>query len=344
MSKQLLKLPKNIKVVIFLLAILSIFSVVAKAAELSKQNVKLLIDEENFLYKTDKLTIEEFLKSEEIELDDLDQMSHDLKDSIENNMSITIKRAKPIKVIIDSSEERGFKTNEETLGKMLASLKKQDDCEYRLAEGYSSSSFVEKDMTINILTVKEEFVITKEEVPFETETVQNPEVEEGNTSVKVTGSVGEKEITTKYVYVGGELESSEFVKEEVIVQPINHVIEEGTKKVPTITTPDGNLIPVKTLTMKSTAYTAGASCTGKSPGMKGYGITASGMKAQRGVVAVDTSVIPFGTKLYVEGYGYAVAGDTGGAIKGNKIDLFFDSYSDAINYGVRNVTVHVLAD
>ena len=72
------------------------------------------------------------------------------------------------------------------------------------------------------------------------------------------------------------------------------------------------------------------------------------MKAQRGVVAVDPSVIPLGTKLYIEAedgswrYGYAVAGDTGGNIRGNRIDLFFDSRAEALQFGRKQARVYVL--
>ena len=71
-------------------------------------------------------------------------------------------------------------------------------------------------------------------------------------------------------------------------------------------------------------------------------VTASGMAAAVGRVAVDPRVIPLGTRLYIEGYGYAVAADTGGAIKGNRIDLYMDSESACNSFGRRNVTVHVL--
>ena len=74
----------------------------------------------------------------------------------------------------------------------------------------------------------------------------------------------------------------------------------------------------------------------------GSGITASGMVAQRGVVAVDPRVIPLGTRLYIPGYGDAVAGDTGGAIKGHKIDLCMESYNEAMQFGRRSVTVYIL--
>lgn len=86
--------------------------------------------------------------------------------------------------------------------------------------------------------------------------------------------------------------------------------------------------------MVATAYTAG--CYGCS------GITAIGLPAGHGIVAVDPRVIPLGTRLYVNGYGPAIAGDTGGAIKGNRIDLGFDSYAAAESFGKRPVRVYIL--
>ena len=95
--------------------------------------------------------------------------------------------------------------------------------------------------------------------------------------------------------------------------------------------------------MVATAYTAGPESTGKSPGMPGYGITYSGMRVRPGVVAVDPRVIPLGTYLYVEGYGYSIAADTGGsAISGNRIDLYMERLADAYNWGRRTVKVYVL--
>ena len=74
----------------------------------------------------------------------------------------------------------------------------------------------------------------------------------------------------------------------------------------------------------------------------GNGITASGLPAQYGVVAVDTDVIPLGTRLYIPGYGEAIAADTGGAIYGDRIDLCMESYGEAMQFGRRDVTVYVL--
>jgi 3D (Asp-Asp-Asp) domain-containing protein/LysM repeat protein len=94
----------------------------------------------------------------------------------------------------------------------------------------------------------------------------------------------------------------------------------------------------KVITVKATAYTA--YCKGCS------GITATGINLKanpkKKVIAVDPKVIPLGTKVYVEGYGHAIAGDKGGAIKGKRIDVFIPSKKAAINYGVKNVKVKIL--
>jgi len=68
----------------------------------------------------------------------------------------------------------------------------------------------------------------------------------------------------------------------------------------------------------------------------------TGLPLARGIVAVDPNVIPMGTRLYVEGYGDAIAADQGGAIKGNRIDLFFDSRQEAMSWGMKTVKVTIL--
>ncbi len=89
---------------------------------------------------------------------------------------------------------------------------------------------------------------------------------------------------------------------------------------------------VRTHNMEATAYT----WTGSR--------TATGTWPSRRTVAVDPRVIPLGSELYVEGYGPAVAADTGGDIKGQRIDLYMESYEEAIQFGRRQVLVEVLKE
>jgi len=95
---------------------------------------------------------------------------------------------------------------------------------------------------------------------------------------------------------------------------------------------------VKEMLVTATAYTA--YCTGCS-GTTAYGIDLRANPNQK-VIAVDPKIIPLGTKVWVEGYGEAIAGDIGGAIKGNKIDVFIPSYNNAMEWGVKKVKLKVL--
>lgn len=94
-----------------------------------------------------------------------------------------------------------------------------------------------------------------------------------------------------------------------------------------------------------TAYTAGPESTGKFPGQAGYGVTSTGKTATEGrTIAVDPRIIPYGTKVYIEGVGIRTAEDTGGAIKGNRIDVYMEGLSQAVQFGVKkNVRVYVLS-
>ena len=115
-----------------------------------------------------------------------------------------------------------------------------------------------------------------------------------------------------------------------------------------VATSRGDVSFREAIIMIASAYDLSYASTGKRPGDRGYGITASGTTARPGTVAVDPRVIPLGTRLYVESldgtsdYGFAIAEDTGGAIKGHKIDLFFQSSSQAWSDGRRNVKIYIL--
>lgn len=113
-----------------------------------------------------------------------------------------------------------------------------------------------------------------------------------------------------------------------------HVKKPATKKVSRSTSNE----VVKEFYVTSTAYTA--YCKGCS------GITKTGINLRKNphlkVIAVDPKVIPLGTKVHVEGYGYAIAGDTGSAIKGNKIDVFMPSTSQALNWGRKTVKIKII--
>ncbi|TLS38860.1 3D domain-containing protein [Pseudalkalibacillus caeni] len=107
---------------------------------------------------------------------------------------------------------------------------------------------------------------------------------------------------------------------------------------------DWSQFPVHTVV--ATGYTAGVESTGKDEGHPAYGITYSGVKVKRDLystIAADTSIFPIGTILYIPDYGYGVVADTGSAITGNKIDLYFETVKDVYaNWGKKKINVYVI--
>jgi len=107
---------------------------------------------------------------------------------------------------------------------------------------------------------------------------------------------------------------------------------------------DWSKYPSKTVV--ATGYTAGFESTGKKPDHPQYGITYSGVKVKRDLystIAADLRVFPIGTILFIPGYGYGVVADKGGAIKGNKIDLYYETVEDVYKYwGKKTVDVYIV--
>jgi 3D (Asp-Asp-Asp) domain-containing protein len=131
----------------------------------------------------------------------------------------------------------------------------------------------------------------------------------------------------------GEVTHRAVVSEKVVAKPTDTVILRGGNSLPSR---GGNWR--RHLRMEATAYDPGPRSCGK----YADGYTANGTKATKGVCAVDTRLIPFGTKMYIPGYGFAIAADRGSAIKGNRIDLCFDTYEEAIRFGRKMVDVYIL--
>lgn len=172
-------------------------------------------------------------------------------------------------------------------------------------------------------------------VPFTTETRSTSELYTGESRVAQQGVNGVKEITLEYTYHDGVQVSCAQVGEKVVTEPVTKIVENGTKQ-PAVATTGGTVAYSRVLTVEATAYSGG-------------GVTASGTRARVGAIAVDPRVIPLGSKLYITSadgkswvYGYAVAEDTGGAIKGNRIDLYFNSESQCNSFGRQTAKVYIL--
>ena len=188
----------------------------------------------------------------------------------------------------------------------------------------------------NYSNITEEIITVKEQIPFETITkdVSNG----GSTTNKViqSGKNGIKEVTYKVKYKDSvEIERIE-LSVKVIKEPVNKIVQIQTKVTSRSSSRGSAVTTASSGRYKVTAYCACVKCCGKT-----NGITASGTKATANRTVAAPSSFAFGTKIQMNGRTYVVE-DRGGAIQGNRIDLYMDSHSEALAWGVRYLDVDVL--
>jgi len=158
--------------------------------------------------------------------------------------------------------------------------------------------------------------------------------------LKAEGKPGESHIIWRVYYRNGKEVRRVKVREDVIEPPQPRIYEIGVHGHIASRGAVGRGVAfrtVKVLEMHASAYTPH-----RSGGGTGTGRTATGLPAGYGLVAVDPRVIPLGTVLYIEGYGMAIAADTGRAIRGHRIDLCYATRQQALQFGRRKVRVHLL--
>lgn len=301
---------------------------------------------------TFKRYVEEVLADQNITLGSNDRLSVTKDARLKDDMKIEVYRAFFV-TVTEKGESRQLIATRRTAGAALEELGYKPKKTDKITPGYDAaiSDFDE----ITLVRVDEKTVDVVEEIPYEAKERENKALASGTKKLVQKGVSGEKLVSYKIRYEDGEEVSREKLSEEVKVQPIPQIREVGPKSVANYTiasagtiqtSRSGSLAYSKVLVANATAYDA-SSC-GKSPSHPAYGITATGRKAGYGIVAVDPRVIPLGSRLYIETsdgsyvYGTAIAADTGGAIKGNRIDLCFDTRAEAIRFGRKTVKVYIL--
>lgn len=301
------------------------------------KEVSLIIDGKESKVITYTSTVGDFLKNEGIELKDKEVVEPSVDSKVVDDMDIIIKAPKSYKVQ-DGANIQVAKAIGDNVGEVLKDLKISVDQDDVVTPSLDSP--INPGNLIVIERVEKQTYDSQTDIPYESTRTENAQMYKGEEKVVQPGVVGKKTETVQNTYVNGALVSIDILKSAVTQEPVNEVVEYGTKEKPVeqpkTASLEGKNVK-KVIVMQATAYdpTAGSR-------------TAMGTKARVGAVAVDPRVIPLGSKLYIESmdgfpsYGYAVAEDTGGAIKGNRIDLFYNSNSQANNFGRRSVKVYVL--
>lgn len=254
---------------------------------------------------TSKTKISDILEENHIILEDNETVSPSLEEELTESKTITIsiKGEEPVQI---------------------ANIESIDIDAQKISEDYTN--------------ITEAVITVIEEIPFETITkdVSNGSSLTTNKIVQ-SGKNGQKKVTYKVKYKNEVEISREEISSEVIKEPVNKIVQVQTKQITSRGTSSRTSgTSGQSGIYKVTAYCACMQCCGKT-----NGITASGTHATANRTIATPSTFAFGTKVLINGVTYTVE-DRGGAIQGNRIDIYMNSHSEALAWGVRYLYVEVL--
>ncbi|KGN02284.1 hypothetical protein Z969_05810 [Clostridium novyi A str. 4570] len=336
--------PKKIVFVSVLVALCATLGVLMNM----EKSVNIVVDGKETSVMTYKSNVADILNKNNVVLGPKDIVEPDLQSNVKTGDTIKIRKAMSVQLTV-GNDAKTILTAANTVGEMLSQEKITLGKEDKISVPQGTE--IKDGDKISITRVSTKVEKKLQPIDFVTEVKKDNSLKNGTRKVVQEGKAGQREINEKVIYENGKVVSREVVNQAIIEQPTKKVIAMGTLQEqaaqPQRLSRGGSINHSKVYRMRATAYTESYNDTGKRPGDSDFGITASGTRVRRNAngystVAVDPRVIPLGTKLYIEGYGYAIAEDTGGAIKGNKIDLYFNSDSQVSNWGVRYVNVYIV--
>lgn len=294
----------------------------------AKKEVHLIVDGKEREVSTFARTVADLLAAEGIALAVEDEVQPAPATPLREGLTVKVTRAGPV-VLRLGTEERVVRTVPVTVRELLAGqgivLGPEDKVEPSL------EAVVAPGATVQVTRVSTREVVVTERIPFESRKEYLPDLAAGRRKVLQVGQDGLKRRVFQVTYVDGVPVKRVEVRTEVVRPPVPQVIGLGTRQERAlhIAARGAPADYREVREMVATAYAL-------------HSATATGTKPRPGTVAVDPRVIPLGTRLYVEGYGYGRAEDVGSAIKGDRIDVYFNSEEEARRWGRRKVRVYIL--
>ena len=322
---------KHHKIMLTVISAITVMTMLMSVVLLRRNEVRIFVDgKEAAAFTTLKGTADEWLDISGIKLYNGDSLTADGTD-------LYIDRAFYVTVNADGRSVT-LRTGKTTAASVL------ETAGISVGENDIVSIPAETELTaaasVTVQRVSSDTAVETEIIEYETEKVNTDKLYVGETEVKTKGQNGEIRHTYALTLVDGVETERTLISSETVTEAVNKVVLVGTKEKPVVKASSSAPSQYKeVITMRATAYTYGED---------GGNRTSTGIRPYRGIVAVDPRVIPLGTKLYIESsdgryvYGEAVAADTGGSIKGNKIDVFLESESECYSFGRRTVNVYIL--
>lgn len=305
---------------------------------LAWNKIVLSVDGARLNLTTTANTVEQVINKVGLILQPGDKVYPGLQERVKKGMEIKVVRGINC-VIMADGQETILRTPpvqvKEVLAKANISLNSNDKISLPL------ETMVWDGLRIKVTRVMVENITSQYKINPPVTYINDANLNKGKQRLVREGKPGIMERGYTVVYEDGKEVKRTKVGEKVLKAAEKKVIAKGTRPVvKTITVSRGRMIRyTEVKTMEATAYDPGP----ESCGIYADGYTYTGKKATYGVVAVDPKVIPLGTKLYIEGYGFASAEDIGSAIKNNRIDLCYDTQREAILFGRKKVKVYILA-
>lgn len=285
---------------------------------------------------TTERKVKNILEEANIEVTEQDKLSVALDAEVGADNKIDIQKAFQL-TLVDGLEKRQVWSTSTTVANFLKQqgiqLNEFDRVENNLEQ------IIAPGDKITVVRVEKVTDVVEESIDFAVETKSDSSLLKGKEKVVTKGEEGKVSRTYELTKENGKVVDKVLQSEEVIQEPTTKVVAVGTKVVTaSVSRSNSSSSNSKEFYVTATAYTA--DCDGCS------GISATGLNLKANpdmkVIAVDPSVIPLGTKVWVEGYGNAIAADKGSAIKGKKIDVFVNSEQKANKWGRKKVRIKIL--
>jgi uncharacterized protein YabE (DUF348 family) len=301
---------------------------------LNLKNITVVINGKETKILTFKKTVIKALADNNITVDSKDKIDAALDSKVYKNEIINIKRAVKVNVAVDG-KSIDILSSENNIDSMLKAegiaLSDQDKL------SIDKASALTDGMNLEIIRVDTKVLTDTSAINYATVVKTDRSLANTQKRVVQNGQAGEKTTTSSVTYENGKEVNRQILQEVVSKKPQDKIVVLGTYPVMPVSR-GGDPIPyTKVMKMRATAYSVNG----------GVGYTATGRRAVRNqdgysTIAVDPSVISYGTKLFVQNYGFAIAADTGSAIIGNTIDVFFNTYQESVNWAVKYVNVYIL--
>lgn len=285
-----------------------------------KQKTITILDEgQQIFISTAARSVGQALLEADINIRFADRVNPSMGAWLNENELITIDRASPFTILVDGQRHNIFSHYTKTVDIVADASFSLNGFDTTIPE---PNGQVKSGELVEVVRVSEEISFEEEPIPYGTVWQGTEELVIDQKAQINPGTPGRINREVR-VHLENGVESGWVTNEWVSQEPVNEVMGYGTStEIRMIDSADGPLEYWRVVKMRVTAYTP--SSAGKPPDHPGYGITASGVQAGKGVVAIDPRIVPFKSQVYVPGYGIGFAGDTGGGVKGRWIDLGFN--------------------